>query len=821
MDSDKERLVNGSPTTSPQTPPIFAEKLTNLTSFAREMRKRQFQIVDCQKSSKPQQLDESEFRTPRSEDSFDLGTARDEATSSQPPPSGILPVPTVQITSPHDRSREVVIQIDALEGIESLDTKTHGDEDPHSLSALGSSNAATRSSSVIEDDVKSQLSFIMKERLHSLAREVHRRTSEVRDDLIKETPEDSVSLTSSIQRLDEHRPSLMSLIGLQKRSESPSNADNYKKIFGFKLKDTINPYGRLYIAWLSIVTICFIYNAFCIPLRSSYPYQTPNNAKYWFAADYSCDLIYLLDMLFIKPKLRFTRGGIQVRNSKETVRHYLMTRTFKLDILSILPTDIFYFIVSSSPIFRLNRLLKINSFWLLFDMLDNSVSNPYAIRIARTLSYMIYIIHCNSCVYYTLSAAQAFGQIAYHENGKWYLNKWVYNNQGNAYIRCFYFTAAVATSTGNNPAPTNVIEYIYMTCSWMMGVFVFALLLGQIRDIVSNANRNREEFQRKMDMALSECHKLGLTKDLTDRVRDWFIYTWQQQKTLDEKKLIEKLPLKLQTDLALSVHYNTLSKVQLFQDCDRALLRDLVLKLRPVIFLPGDMICKKGDVGKEMYIVNHGVLQVVGGERNETVFAELGQGAVFGEISLLAIGGNNRRTASIRSKGYSTLFVLAKEDLNDVIRYYPQAQALLKRKAAQMLKNDKKSDTGKEKEKQQEMEDRCRINPMGTPKMLKIVADILPKDNKTTLELKKAIEISESRRSTIHYPWTTLQIGDEEDDDEWADEDISDVFEDSEPSDSEGHQGDSEDDPLEDMEIVEEKEVLLSDPEGETKIKEE
>uniref|UniRef100_A0A0K0D202 Cyclic nucleotide-binding domain-containing protein n=1 Tax=Angiostrongylus cantonensis TaxID=6313 RepID=A0A0K0D202_ANGCA len=83
-----------------------------------------------------------------------------------------------------------------------------------------------------------------------------------------------------------------------------------------------------------------------------------------------------------------------------------------------------------------------------------------------------------------------------------------------------------------------------------------------------------------------------------------------------------------------------------------------------------------------MYIVNQGVLQVVGGDNNEKVFAELMQGSVFGEISLLAIGGNNRRTASIRAKGYATLFVLAKEDLNDVIKYYPQAQVLLKRKAA-------------------------------------------------------------------------------------------------------------------------------------------
>ncbi|XP_040975437.1 cyclic nucleotide-gated cation channel alpha-3 isoform X3 [Aquila chrysaetos chrysaetos] len=460
-----------------------------------------------------------------------------------------------------------------------------------------------------------------------------------------------------------------------------TNEEKKKEIF------VIDPSSNIYYNWLTIIAAPVFYNWCMLVCRACFDELQVDHVKLWLFLDYISDVIYVLDM-FVRFRTGFLEQGLLVQDEKKLRDHYTKTLQFKLDVLSLLPTDLGYLKLGLNyPELRFNRLLRISRLFEFFDRTETRTNYPNMFRIGNLVLYILIIIHWNACIYFAISKLIGFGT-----------DSWVYPNVSipeygrlsRKYIYSLYWSTLTLTTIGETPPPVKDEEYLFVVIDFLVGVLIFATIVGNVGSMISNMNASRAEFQAKVDSIKQYMHFRKVTKDLEARVIKWFDYLWTNKKTVDEKEVLKNLPDKLKAEIAINVHLDTLKKVRIFQDCEAGLLIELVLKLKPTVFSPGDYICKKGDIGREMYIIKEGKLAVVADD-GITQFVVLSDGSYFGEISILNIKGSksgNRRTANIRSIGYSDLFCLSKDDLMEALTEYPEAKKALEEKGRQILMKD-------------------------------------------------------------------------------------------------------------------------------------
>ncbi|XP_070684018.1 cyclic nucleotide gated channel subunit alpha 1a [Pempheris klunzingeri] len=470
----------------------------------------------------------------------------------------------------------------------------------------------------------------------------------------------------------------------EEREKKEKEKEKPKELF------VINPAGNLYYNWLFIITIPVMYNWTMIIARACFEELQHNFLLYWVFLDYSSDIIYVADMVF-RTRTGYLEQGLLIKDKQLLQDRYTSSFQFRLDVVSMLPTDFLYLYFGLDyPEIRLNKLLRIGRMMEFFTRTETKTNYPNIFRIGNLIMYILIIIHWNACFYFSFSKAIGFGA-----------DDWVYpalddpeqpdfGKPMRKYSFSLYWSTLTLTTIGETPPPDLDIEFLFHVCDFLVGVLIFATIVGNIATMISNMNAAQAQFQSRIDNIKQYMQVRKVSKDLELRVIKWFDYLWNNGKAQDEREVLRYLPDKLKAEIAIQVHMDTLKKVRIFADCEAGLLIELVLKLRPQVFSPGDYICKKGDIGREMYIIKDGKLAVVADD-GVTQFVVLGSGSYFGEISILNIKGSkagNRRTANIRSIGYSDLFCLSKDDLMESLIEYPDAKGMLEDKGRQILMKD-------------------------------------------------------------------------------------------------------------------------------------
>uniref|UniRef100_A0A914PZU6 Cyclic nucleotide-binding domain-containing protein n=1 Tax=Panagrolaimus davidi TaxID=227884 RepID=A0A914PZU6_9BILA len=163
----------------------------------------------------------------------------------------------------------------------------------------------------------------------------------------------------------------------------------------------------------------------------------------------------------------------------------------------------------------------------------------------------------------------------------------------------FYWSALTLTTLGEQASPRFTPQFLFETVDTLLGLIIFAVIVGDVGAMVSSMNLVRTLYEEKLDgckryMNFRKVHPL-----LVRKIIHWYEYSWKEGSAkVDESTLADSLPSRLYGQLAVHIHMDTLKKVALFQDCEATLLYELVLKLQLQLFSPGDYVCRKGDIGK-------------------------------------------------------------------------------------------------------------------------------------------------------------------------------------------------------------------------------
>ncbi|MBZ3884486.1 Cyclic nucleotide-gated cation channel beta-3, partial [Sciurus carolinensis] len=254
-----------------------------------------------------------------------------------------------------------------------------------------------------------------------------------------------------------------------------------------------------------------------------------------------------------------------------------------------------------------------------------------------------------------------------------------------------------------------------------------------MRDVIGAATANQNNFRASMDNTTAYMNTYSIPQIVQTRVRTWFEYTWDSQ-----RMLVSASP---------SIYEGTLEIYKPLQNCDNQMIYDMLLRLKSTIYLPGDFVCKKGEIGKEMYIIKQGEVQVLGGPDGAQVLVTLKAGAVFGEIRVLLKQKGATKEATPPRKGLAFLFQ-PKEKTPKMFRALLGGTGdlgrLLRLKREQAAQ-EKCENSKEEEDKEKEHEDKGRESTEKTPDKSKCKESSIPAE-----EMPPSVERAVLPRGTSH-----------------------------------------------------------------------
>lgn len=246
---------------------------------------------------------------------------------------------------------------------------------------------------------------------------------------------------------------------------------------------------------------------------------------------------------------------------------------------------------------------------------------------------------------------------------------------GSVYISALYWCVTTLTTVGyGDVTPETTDQAVYTMIVMLLGVGVYGYVIGNVANLLSKIDLARTQYVATIERVTGFLRYRRVPAPLQREIYAYYKYVWENRMGYDEASVLEDLPRSLSAELSLVLKRDLIQKVDFLRDASPELIKDLCIRLRPVVFTPGDVVVRAGEVGRHIYFINKGTVEVLT-QDGRKVLRTLSDGDFFGELALIHA---QPRTATVRAIGYCDFYVLDKDTFSDTLVRYPEFEKVIR-----------------------------------------------------------------------------------------------------------------------------------------------
>lgn len=399
-----------------------------------------------------------------------------------------------------------------------------------------------------------------------------------------------------------------------------------------------------------------------------------------------------------------------------------LRKWFWLDLVATIPWSMMLFQADDKSSFitllRCIRVFRVEKFASHHEDSDFPFFNQTASRLLRMLLYAFTVAHWLGCLWWYLSTNEGFALDETSFKAAIRLSRAPFLHQ---YGACIHWGVWSLTSVGSELRPESGWQTVFATVTIVLGLFVFATILGNISVMLTQLDSRAQRFQDEMSAITEFFQFRRIPRDVQKHVLRYVRQYWKSNGGYDEHKLLRALPREMKAYIMRLIHLDHLLQCEHFSECSVTFLHAVCLLVRPDVCLAGDLIVRQGDVGSHVYIITRGVAQIVDLETMD-VKGKLNKGDMFGEVALFSLG---VRTVSVRAKTFVHVLRIDCDQFVDVLIYFPDElekfKSLASRRLGQFQASNQLQQVIKEdgKVSAEEPEEQINIIPATDPSPLK------------------------------------------------------------------------------------------------------